>query len=131
MLEMFGSPRGRRLLAGGAVLGAALLLVLRPPIRSSPAGEVGVRINRLTGGIACCARGRRWSLPLACTSCAAIRCATRSTGRPRARRADGAAPFQTVEGLSVGVDVTVRYALDPRAGRRDGQAAAGQRRAPS
>jgi regulator of protease activity HflC (stomatin/prohibitin superfamily) len=31
----------------------------------------------------------------------------------RSARADGEAPFQTVEGLSIGVDVSVRYALDP------------------
>src|SRR5262249_17340900 len=31
----------------------------------------------------------------------------------RSRSASGAAPFQTVEGLSIGVDVAVRYALDP------------------
>jgi regulator of protease activity HflC (stomatin/prohibitin superfamily) len=31
----------------------------------------------------------------------------------RSSHADGDAPFQTVEGLSIGVDVAVRYALDP------------------
>src|SRR5205814_3376158 len=31
----------------------------------------------------------------------------------RSARADGEAPFQSVEGLSIGVDVAVRYALDP------------------
>ena len=33
MIETFGSPRGRRLLAVGALIGSALLLVLRPPVR--------------------------------------------------------------------------------------------------
>ena len=33
--------------------------------------------------------------------------------RRRSSRADGPAPLQSVEGLSLGVDLTVRYALDP------------------
>src|SRR4051794_8732749 len=51
MLETFGSPRGRRLLAVGALIGSALLFVLRPPVRVVAPGEVGVRINRLTAGV--------------------------------------------------------------------------------
>jgi regulator of protease activity HflC (stomatin/prohibitin superfamily) len=36
------------------------------------------------------------------------------TYRPtQSSRADGEAPFQSVEGLSIGVDLSVRYALDP------------------
>src|SRR5207237_10879169 len=51
LIETFGSPRGRRLLAAGALIGGVVLLALRPPMQSVAAGEVGVRINRLTGGI--------------------------------------------------------------------------------
>ncbi len=111
MLEVFGSPRGRRYLAGGAVLGAVLLLVLRPPIQAVPAGEVGVRVNRLTGGISVMPEGPALIVPL-------LHELRRYSLRDQVYRpagsatADAAAPFQTVEGLSVGVGVTVRYALD-------------------
>src|SRR4029078_4448705 len=64
MIETFGSPRGRRLLAVGALVGSALLLVLRPPVHVVPPGEVGVRINRLTGGIAVVNEGPAMVLPL-------------------------------------------------------------------
>ena len=64
MLETFGSPRGRRLLAFGAMIGSALLLVLRPPVRVVAPGEVGVRINRLTGGVAVVGEGPAMVLPL-------------------------------------------------------------------
>jgi len=111
MIEVFGSPRGRRYLAGGVALGAVLLMVLRPPIQAVPAGEVGVRVNRLTGGLTVMTEGPAMVLPLIhelrrySLRDQVYRPATSST-------ADGATPFQTVEGLSIGVGVTVRYALD-------------------
>jgi regulator of protease activity HflC (stomatin/prohibitin superfamily) len=112
LIETFGSPRGRRLLAAGALIGGVLLLVLRPPMQVVPAGEVGVRINRLTGGAVVCAEGPALTLPF-------IHELRRYPLRDQVYRpsgsatSDGATPFQTVEGLSVGISVTVRYALDP------------------
>ena len=64
MIETFGSPRGRRLLAAGVILGGILLLVLRPPVQTVGAGEVGVRVNRLTGGIGVVPEGPAVVLPL-------------------------------------------------------------------
>jgi regulator of protease activity HflC (stomatin/prohibitin superfamily) len=112
LIETFGSPRGRRLLAVGAMIGSALLLVLRPPVRVVAPGEVGVRINRLTGGISVLSEGPAIVLPL-------VQEMRRYPLRDQIYKptasasAEGAAPFQTVEGLSVGVSVAVRYALDP------------------
>src|SRR6185436_11654910 len=112
MIETFGSPRGRRLLAVGALIGSALLLVIRPPIRVVAPGEVGVRINRLTGGISVLNEGPAVVLPL-------LQELRRYPLRDQIYKpttsasAEGPAPFQTVEGLSVGVSVAVRYALDP------------------
>jgi regulator of protease activity HflC (stomatin/prohibitin superfamily) len=111
LIETFGSPRGRRLLAVGAMIGSALLLVLRPPIRVVAPGEVGVRINRLTGGVSVLSEGPAIVLPL-------VQEMRRYPLRDQIYKptasasAEGAAPFQTVEGLSVGVSVAVRYALD-------------------
>jgi len=111
LIETFGSARGRRLLAVGALLGAALLLVLRPPVQTVAPGDVGVRINRLTGGIGVVGDGPAIVLPL-------VQELRRYTLRDQVYRpaasatAEGAEPFQTIEGLSIGVAVTVRYALD-------------------
>jgi regulator of protease activity HflC (stomatin/prohibitin superfamily) len=111
MIETFGSPRGRRLLAVGAMIGSALLLVLRPPVRVVAPGEVGVRINRLTGNISVLSEGPAMVLPL-------LQELRRFPLRDQIYKpaasasAEGAAPFQTVEGLSVGVSVAVRYAID-------------------
>jgi regulator of protease activity HflC (stomatin/prohibitin superfamily) len=112
LIETFGSPRGRRLLAVGALLGGVLLLALRPPVRTVPAGEIGVRINRLTGGLAVVPEGPALVLPFLHEL---RRYSLRDqVYRPaRSASAEGAEPFQTVEGLSVGVAVSVRYALDP------------------
>ena len=64
MIETFGSPRGLRLLAVGALIGSCLLFVVRPPVRVVAPGEVGVRVNRLTGGIAVVPEGPAMVLPL-------------------------------------------------------------------
>ena len=111
-IEVFGSARGRRYLGGAALVGCALLLVLRPPVQVVAPGEVGVRINRLTGGVSVVPEGPTLMLPL-------VHELRRYSLRDQVYRpqesatAEGAAPFQSVEGLSVGVAVTVRYALDP------------------
>jgi regulator of protease activity HflC (stomatin/prohibitin superfamily) len=111
-IELFGSQRHRRFLAAGFIAGAALLVVLRPPVQVVPAGEVGVRINRLTGGLSVIPEGPTLMLPL-------VHELRRYPLRDQVYRpqdsasAEGAAPFQTVEGLSVGLAVTVRYAIDP------------------
>ena len=112
LIETFGSPRGRRLLAVGVLLGGVLLLVLRPPVQTVLPGEVGVRINHVTGGIGLLGEGPAIVLPgVHELRHYALR---DQVYRPKASAtADGAEPFQTVEGLSVGVAVTVRYALDP------------------
>ncbi|HXI37598.1 MAG TPA: SPFH domain-containing protein, partial [Burkholderiales bacterium] len=111
LIETFGSPRGRRLLAVGAMIGSGLLLVLRPPLRVVAPGEVGVRINRLTGGVSVLSEGPAVVVPL-------LQELRRYPLRDQIYKptasasAEGAAPFQTVEGLSIGVSVAVRYALD-------------------
>ncbi len=111
-IEVFGSPRGRRYLGGAALVGCALLLVFRPPVQVVASGEVGVRINRLTGGVTLVPEGPTLMVPL-------LHELRRYSLRDQVYRpqesatAEGAAPFQSIEGLSVGVAVTVRYALDP------------------
>ena len=111
LIETFGSPRGRRAMAVGTLVGLVVLVVLRPPMRVVPAGEVGIRINRLTGGLAVVPEGPVLMIPV-------VHELRRYSLRDEVYRptgsatADGEAPFQTIEGLSIGVAVTVRYALD-------------------
>ncbi|MDR7305803.1 SPFH domain-containing protein [Rhodoferax saidenbachensis] len=101
----------------GAVIALGLLaaggyaLYAHPPMQSIGRGEVGMRLNQLTGsstevrdGAVLIVPGlhelRRFSL-------------RDQVYRPTANTsASGAAPFQSVEGLSIGVDISVRYALD-------------------
>ncbi len=111
ILETVGSARGRRVLAVVALVGATASVVALRPVRSIEPGEVGVRTNHLTGGVSTL-HNWAWVLP-------GVHELRRFPLRDQiyhpaeSAHADGAAPFQTVEGLSIGVDVSVRYALDP------------------
>lgn len=107
---LHSNRRGLIALAIAAI--GAYAVYNHPPMQSVERGEVGLRINQLTGSTAEFQEGavivipglyelRRFSLRDQIY---------RPTG---AARAQGTAPFQTVEGLSIGVDVSVRYALDP------------------
>ncbi len=112
ILETVGSERGRRVLAVVAIVGAAGGAIATRPIRSIAAGEVGVRTNRLTGGVSILHEG--WVMDVPAVHDLRLLPLRDQIYRPqRSARADGDAPFQTVEGLSIGVDVAVRYALDP------------------
>ena len=109
---------GRRVAGSGgkiAVVGVlafgAYGLYCYPPMQNVGRSETGVRLNLLTGASTEVKQGavlvipglhelRRFSL-------------RDQIYRPSANiSADGEAPFQTVEGLSLGVDVSVRYVLD-------------------
>jgi regulator of protease activity HflC (stomatin/prohibitin superfamily) len=112
ILETFGSERGRRVLGVVALVGTVVGFVATKPVRSILPGEVGVRTNRITGHVSTLHEGWAWDVP----GMHAFRIFPMRDQiyRPeRSARADGAAPFQTVEGLSIGVDVAVRYAIDP------------------
>jgi regulator of protease activity HflC (stomatin/prohibitin superfamily) len=105
--------------AARVVIVAALLfaaagyaLYKHPPIKTVARGEVGIRLNRLTGNVEEWRDGSVLALPgLHDVRIFSLR---DQVYRPvDSARADGPAPFQSVEGLSLGVDVSVRYALDP------------------
>jgi len=106
------SPLVARALVVGVLAAIGYGLYAHPPVESIGRSEVGLRLNRLTGtttqlgeGIAVVVPGmhqlRRYSLK-------------DQIYRPeRSAKANGKAPFQSSEGLSLGVELTVRYALDP------------------
>ena len=95
------------------VLGVAgYVLYKHPPMQSVGRGEVGVRVNQLTGGVSEWRDGSVFVMP-GLHDMRRYSLRDRTYQPEQIRRADGAAPLQSVEGLSLGVDLSVRYALDP------------------
>ena len=101
----------RYLILGALVAGGAWF-ALNPPTESIAHGEMGVRLNRWTGTASPTGEGlvvvipgmhelRRYPLQ------------DRIYRPERSAKATGEAPFQSHEGLSLGVEIAIRYALDP------------------
>jgi regulator of protease activity HflC (stomatin/prohibitin superfamily) len=91
---------------------AAWGLWTHSPLRSVPNGEIGVRMNRFTGDASVVRAGTVFVLP----GLQDLRLYDlhEQVLRPvESASASGSAPFQSVEGLSIGVDVAAHYALDP------------------
>jgi len=89
----------------------AYALYQHPPMQSVARGEAAVRINQLTGGTTEVREGALLVIP-------GLHQLRRfplrdQIVRPEGGEGEGVAPFQSVEGLSIGVDIAVRYALDP------------------
>ena len=100
------------LIAVCIVVAAGSLLVKYPPFSDVGRGEIGVRVNRVTGSVDEWREGsvlvvpglqQMRVFPLRDQSYRAVQMAS----------ADGPAPLQSLEGLSLGIDLQVRYALDP------------------
>jgi regulator of protease activity HflC (stomatin/prohibitin superfamily) len=103
---------GRVVIAALALLAAiGYAMYQHPPVKTVARGELGVRYNRLTGGLDEWREGSALVLPgLHDVRVFSLR---DQVYRPaESSRADGPAPFQSIEGLSLGVDLSVRYALD-------------------
>lgn len=92
-----------------AVGGVGYLLVTHPPVETVQRGEVGVRINQLSGSATEVGEGTILVLP-------GLHHLQRYSLRDQIYRPHnaGSAPFQSVEGMSIGVDLSIRYALDPQ-----------------
>src|SRR4029453_9484893 len=87
-------------------------LVLRPPLQGVGRGEVGVRINHLTGTVTEWGEGSVLVVP-GLQQMRVFTLRDQSWRAAQMASADGPAPLQSVEGLSLGADLTVRYAIDP------------------
>jgi regulator of protease activity HflC (stomatin/prohibitin superfamily) len=98
------------------LLGALALviwaLVRHPPLIAVAPGDVAVRTNALTGSSSVLDQGSAFSLPL-------LHDVRRFSLRDQSMRpaegtlASGPSPYQSLEGLSIGIDVAVRFAVDP------------------
>jgi regulator of protease activity HflC (stomatin/prohibitin superfamily) len=99
-------------IAGLVALGALVFGVVRhPPLRSVGENEVGLRLNRLTGNTSELHEGVALVLP-GIHRLRIYSLADRLYRPERSEKASGSAPFQSSEGLSLGVELTIRYALD-------------------
>ena len=92
--------------------GSAALLALHPPLQGVGRGEVGVRVNRLTGSITEWGAGSVLVVP-GLQQMRVFNLRDQTWRAAQMASAVGPAPLQSVEGLSLGADLTVRYAIDP------------------
>jgi regulator of protease activity HflC (stomatin/prohibitin superfamily) len=90
-------------------VGLTVGFVYMKPIRTINPGEVGVRVNRVTGHLGQVHEGWAFVLP----GIHELRRLPLRDQIYRPSRTDGRGVYQTADGLSIGVDVAVRYALDP------------------
>ena len=112
--DVLGKAGGNRqpLIVLGLVGVLGYLLAEHPPVKSVATGEVGVRTNKLNGSREEFGEGSVLMLPgLYDMRLFSLR--DQVYHPTDSIKADGPAPFQSVEGLSLGVDMSIRYALDP------------------
>jgi regulator of protease activity HflC (stomatin/prohibitin superfamily) len=95
-----------------AVAAGAYTLIKHPPVQTINAGQAGLRMNQLTGAQDELKEGNAWVVP-GLHSVRIVPLRDQSWRAAGMAKADGVAPVQSVEGLSLGVDVMVRYAIDP------------------
>ncbi len=88
------------------------VLVKYPPLADVGRGEVGVRVNRVTGNVDEWREGSVLVVP-GLQQMRVFPLRDQTYRAVQMTRADGPAPLQSVEGLSLGLDLQVRYALDP------------------
>lgn len=110
------APIAVALAALGAIGGAGYGLWLNPPLKLVGQGEMALRINQLTGSVSMVKEGSAIALP-------GIHQLRRySLGdqvyRPNTKGGtEGVLGVQSVEGLTLGIELSVRYAIEPaRAG---------------
>jgi regulator of protease activity HflC (stomatin/prohibitin superfamily) len=91
---------------------AAWVLVKHPPVQPLEPGHLALRTNNFTGETSVWREGPVWVWP-GLHQLATLSLQDRSWTAAAMAAADGTAPAQTVEGLSIGMDLRVRYAIDP------------------
>jgi regulator of protease activity HflC (stomatin/prohibitin superfamily) len=98
--------------AGIVAIGALVFGIARnPPLQSIGENEIGLRLNRLTGNTSELHEGVALVVP-GVHRLRVYSLADRLYRPERSEKASGSAPFQSSEGLSLGVELTIRYALD-------------------
>lgn len=91
---------------------AGYVMVKHPPVHQLEAGHLALRTNLLTGDTTVWRSGPVWALPgLYQVSTYSLQ--DRTWHANAMASASGPSPAQSVEGLSIGLDLSVRYAIDP------------------
>jgi regulator of protease activity HflC (stomatin/prohibitin superfamily) len=112
IIETLQTKRGRRMLGLIALAGVTLAVIVARPIRSIAPGEAAVRVNLMTGGVTILDEGWVVVLPLV-HDFRRYPLRDQVYSPKQSSRADAKDAFQSIEGLSIGVDVSVRWAIDP------------------
>ena len=95
-----------------AALGAGYVIVKHPPVQQLAPGHLALRTNQLTGDTTVWRSGPVWALP-GLYQVARYPLQDQTWHAASMASADGPSPAQSVEGLSIGLDLSVRYAIDP------------------
>lgn len=104
--------KGGALLVLGLFGAGGYLLLKHPPLETIPPGAIGIRTNSFSGDSIKVSQGNVWVLP-GLHSLRVYPLRDQIYRPEQSTKASGESPFQSVEGLSLGVDVSIRYALDP------------------
>jgi regulator of protease activity HflC (stomatin/prohibitin superfamily) len=112
MSSRLNSPLGRGLVMAVLLAALAFGLYVHPPFAAICRGEMLVRTDELDGSVKAYTAGTVLVLP-------GIHQVRRYSTRDQLYRpiesasATGPAPFQSIEGLSIGIDLAVRWTVDP------------------
>lgn len=102
----------RRMLALAIVALVGYELYRHPPIETIGAQQVGIRVNGLTGSVTELGEGVCLMIP-GIHSLRKFPLQDQIYRPEGSAKANGPAPFQSSEGLSIGVELAIRYAVDP------------------
>lgn len=99
------------MLALAGLAAAGYVLLTHPPLRSVPRGEAMLRLNQFSGGVSEFRDGSFVFVP-GLHELRGFPLRDQSYRPERFMRASGPSPLQSVEGLSLGLDLTLRWGLD-------------------
>ena len=103
---------GAKMLVVAGLAAGGYALYRHPPFEDVGRREVGIRLNRLTGAVAQVPEGLALVIP-GIHELRVFPLQDQLYRPTRSEKANGEAPFQSSEGLSLGVELTIRYAIDP------------------
>jgi regulator of protease activity HflC (stomatin/prohibitin superfamily) len=95
-----------------AAVGAVVVIVKHPPMQQLPVGHLALRTSQLSGETSVWRSGPVWAPP-GLYAFTRVSLQDKTWHATAMASASGPAPAQSVEGLSIGLDLSVRYAVDP------------------
>ena len=107
-----GLPRVAKAAGIAAAIGLVYGVATHLPFASVGENEIGLRLNQLTGRTTELHEGAALIVP-GLHRLRVYSLKDHLYKPERSAKANGTAPFQSSEGLSLGVELTIRYALDP------------------